>query len=161
MNVSDELKEKAISLGLCTPWQKRWQNEDKHSLCQMYIKGLDFCIDHDYPSCTYMKKHFDGIMQQHGIFVDDVVNTSNLQEVVCNGCCVGMIVYDDFGTGTVYARHQSNVSIKASGHARVFVKVYDHANVNVVCSGNAPATVICHGGNINSTGNVKIVKCND
>ena len=129
MNVSDELKEKAISLGLCTPWQKRWQNEDKHSLCQMYIKGLDFCIDHDYPSCTYMKKHFDGI---------------------CNNT--------EYSLTMLLIRP---ICIKASGHARVFVKVYDHANVNVVCSGNATATVICHGGNINSTGNVKIVKCND
>ena len=49
--LNSELRGHAVSYGLCTQWQGDWQNnKSQQELIGMYIRGIDFCIEHDYPT---------------------------------------------------------------------------------------------------------------
>lgn len=147
-NVSKELKEKAIALGLCEEWTNGWQNEDKDTLCEKYVKGIDFCIMHNYPSTQYMKDNFDGIMQNHGVFVDDKGAVNNLPKAVVNGLSIMDMSYDKFSVGTIYLRHSSALNIVAKDNAKVFIFTYDNCILNVKCSDSAIVYIYNHGGSI-------------
>ena len=147
-NVSKELKEKAIALGLCEEWTNGWQNEDKDTLCEKYVKGIDFCIMHNYPSTQYMKDNFDGIMQNHGVFVDDKGTVNNLAKAVLNGLSIMDMSYDKFSVGTIYLRHNSALNIIAKDNAKVFIFTYDNCILNVKCSDSAIVYIYNHGGSI-------------
>ena len=149
MDISSELKEKAISLGLCTEWTNEWNNEDKDSLCEKYIRGIDFCIEHDYPSIKYMSDNFDGVMQKHGIFVDNCIDEINLRKAVLNGISFGRIVYDKFSVGKIYLRHNSVLDLWVKDSAKVFISIYDNTILNAHCSDFSKLYVYNFGGKVN------------
>ncbi len=158
MDISDELKSKAVTLGLCTEWTEGWGRPDKDELCIKYIKGIDFAIENDYPSLEYMKDNFDGIMQKHGIHVSEELHLQNPSMVIANGNCFGSIYFDSYMVGRMYVRHDSNLSVVASGNAKVFISMYDQSKVNVICSENAKVYVYQHGGYVEYKGNVLVRK---
>lgn len=161
-DISDSLKAEAIKLGLCDQWQAEWGNPTKDDLCEKFIRGLDFCIEHDFPNLRLMKRHFDGVMQNHGIFVDErEICLCNQGTVVANGRTTGQAFYDEFSVGQVYVRHQSAIRIVARGNAVVNVRCYDTPKVEVVCKDSARVTVIRHDqGLLSATGNVKVINRN-
>lgn len=136
--LSNDLKKKAIALGLCSKWQNNWTTEDKDKLCNMYIEGIDFCIINNYPTCEYMKANFDGVMQQNGIFVDDKVAINRKERLVyvLNGSSCGYINFEGFDVCEVYVRHNSNVKINIQGQASVYICAYDNAKVDIEQSSN-------------------------
>lgn len=155
-DISKELKNEAVGLGLCTEWTKEWGNPTKDELVDKYVRGIDFCIEHNYPSCEYMKKHFDGIMQKHGVFVDDEIDLKNIRIVIANGKTSGAIVCDSYSVGTIYARHDSDLTIEASGNAFVTIETYDNCKVSVFQRDKAKVFVYNHGGNIQTSGKVVV-----
>ena len=49
--VTKQLAKAAQANGICTPWLNELKTlENKDALVDMYIRGLDFCLEHDYPS---------------------------------------------------------------------------------------------------------------
>ncbi len=149
--ISDELREMAVQNGLCTQWQNSWGQPSDDELCQMYLRSLDFCIEHDYPSVEYMKEHFGGVMQKHGIYVDDKIKLSNPRKIVCNGKTDGAVSFDGFAVGLIYARHNSNISVDVRGRAIVNIICYDNASVNVWNrSDKARVHILLHGGSCQS-----------
>lgn len=133
--VSLELKKRAISLGLCSEWTNDWRDSSKDSLCDMYVRGIDFCIANSYPTNEFMKDNFDGVMQNHGIFVDNKLSygTTSVKPrtIIANGRCKGYVNYDKNSVGEIYVRHDSCLNIVVGGSSRVFVNVFDHAKVSI------------------------------
>ena len=132
-DLSKDLKNKAIALGLCRQWQREWTTDDKDKLCSMYIEGLDFCVANNYPSVTYMKDNFEGVMQKHGIYVDDRIDiySPKLRTYIINGSSTGNIVLDDFDLCEIYVRHNANINIISKGQSSVYVSVFDNSNVSI------------------------------
>lgn len=155
-DISKELKNKAVKLGLCTEWTNEWGNPTKDELVYKYVRGIDFCIRHNYPSCEYMKKNFDGIMQKHGVFVDEEINLKNARIVIANGKTCGKIVYDSYSVGTLYVRHDSDLTIEVSDNAFVTIETYDNCKVSVSQKGNAKVFVYRYGGDIQTSGKVVV-----
>lgn len=59
--LNTDLRDHAVSYGLCQQWQNDWQdNKNQQELIDMYIRGIDFCIEHDYPTVDYIKNNFTG-----------------------------------------------------------------------------------------------------
>ena len=52
--VSEELKEKAIKLGLCEQWTNEWEKEDKDSLCEKYVKSKEELKNIQHASCEVL-----------------------------------------------------------------------------------------------------------
>lgn len=156
MNVSEELKKKAISVGLCKEWTEEWGSPDKDELCNKYVRGIDFAIEHNFPSVSYMKANFNGIMQKHGIYASEDLSLHNPNMVIANGECRGTVYFDRFSVGRMYVRHGSNLQINVSDNAKVFISLYDDAKIEIDCSGFGKVYVYRHGGSVKCKGDVAV-----
>jgi hypothetical protein len=152
------LRNKARQLGLCDQWYKDWgDNETMQQLLEKYLRGIDFCIKHDYPNLDFARKVFPrDILIANGIFLDSHVDADNLMRSVVIGNSIGVLRYSGNRTGNIYVRHSSEVTIEVKGDSKVFIEAYDHCIVRVVCDKDSKAFVYWHGGSVYSEGNVTI-----
>ena len=129
-NLSETLKQQAVDLGLCRPWTETWGDCDQQELIDKYKKGIDFCIDKQYPSNEFIKANFDrDLLNANLIFVDEYLDFDMMPSgiYILNGECSGSIRFAPWTAATVYVRHKSNVTIIADDFAKVFVRLYDEA----------------------------------
>lgn len=162
-NIINEIAKKAHKLGACQQgYRELLSATSKHDLCHSYIKNLDFCLEHNFPSNEYIRKHFKGIMEEQGVYLDDVIELNNRRICITLGKTNGRIIASEYSVSEIYAKHQSALNIVAKDNAFVMVDVYDDAVVNVYASDRAQVCVNRHGGKItyNATGDavVKIME---
>lgn len=142
-NLSDILKKEAIERGLCAQWTAEWaDNSDQQTLIDKFVRGIDFCIDRNWPSNEFIKANFDcDLLNANLIFVDEYVDMDMAPSgiYVLNGDCTGRIRFAPWTAATVYVRHTSNVNIIASDFAKVFVRLYDSAEAE--CESEESAVV--------------------
>lgn len=150
------LKKRARELGLCDKWYKEWdKNETRQELINKYLKGIDFCIEHDYPKIDFMRQNFPkSQLQKNCIFLDDDVEESNLRNAVFLSTTKAMLNYDGLSVGNVYVRHSAKVEITASGDSRVFVETYENCDVNATANERSKIFIYTHGGHVSINGNV-------
>lgn len=134
--LNTELRQQAVDLGLCSKWQEDWASDkDPQELIDMWKRGIDFGILHDYPSNDFIKANFDSdLLHKNRIYVDEHLDIKNAPNgvYILNGECSGTLWFNSWAAATVYVRHNSNVTIIADDFAKVFVRVYDEANAEVV-----------------------------
>ena len=147
--VTKHLAKAARASGICTPWLNELKTtNDKDALVDMYVRGLDFCLAHDYPSNDFIREHFKGIMEKHGVFLDDAIDLQNQCKCIALGETTGRVVADGYSVVEVWAKHQSSLNIVARNNAFVMVDVYDDAVVNVCATDRAKVCVNRHGGKV-------------
>lgn len=156
MNVSNMLKEEAMKFGLCVGWANEWGSPTKEQLVDMYIKGLDFCILHNYPSNTFIKQHFGEIAILKGVFTDMEVNLLNPPTAILNGECSGTIILTGFVSRDIHVRHNSKVKIIIRDAAKAFIRVYDNAYTIVENESQSRCFVYKKGGTATISGNVLV-----
>lgn len=133
--LSDKLKQKAISLRACEKGLNEWGNLDKYELCEMYIRYIDFCLLNRYPSNKILKKEFAGVREKFNIFVDDTnLFISNPKWSIFNGSCDCVVTFNDFGIGEMYVKDNSRVSLVALDNSIVHVSLIDDAKIDIVSS---------------------------
>lgn len=55
--LSDKMKHEAVTLGLCAQWTAEWQDgTSKDEMVEKFVEGIDFCIQHNWPSVEVMKR---------------------------------------------------------------------------------------------------------
>lgn len=143
-NLSETLKQQAVDLGLCRPWTEAWGDCDQQELIDKYKKGIDFCIDKQYPSNEFIKANFDrALLNANLIFVDEHLDFDMMPSgiYILNGECSGSIRFAPWTAATVYVRHKSNVTIIADDFAKVFVRLYDGAEVEAEAEESAVVRV--------------------
>lgn len=147
--LNTDLRDHAVSYGLCQQWQNDWQdNKNQQELIDMYIRGIDFCIEHGYPTVDYIKNNFDrSLLHENHIFVDERVDGGDNGIYVISGKCSGKLSFDRFTVATVHLRHDSELTIEVGDCANVFVSVYDRAKVHVKQNGVAKVYVYVYNGN--------------
>lgn len=150
--LSRRMKAEAVGLGLCAEWTADWSDgTDRDGLVRKFVRGIDFCIEHDWPSVDVMKRDFGDVIHRHGVYADENVEASDAPMVVLNGECVGDISYGGTTAGEVYVRHRSEATVRVGGAARAFVSVYDDGEVSVECEDGAKCFVYLHGGRVKKT----------
>lgn len=134
-NLSDILKKEAIERDLCAQWTAEWaDNSDQQTLIDKYKKGIDFCLDRDWPSNDFIKANFErDLLNANLIFVDEYVDMDMAPSgiYILNGGCSGRIRLAPWAAATFYLRHNSKITIVADDFAKVFVRLYDEADVEV------------------------------
>lgn len=159
--LSDRLKKEAIGLGLCGKWTSEWTDDTtRDELVDKFVNGIDFCVQHDWPSTEVMKKSFGDVIHKHGVYVDENVNKEDPDTLVLNGRCDGRITCGMFSIGNIYVRHKSHARVRVKDFAYVHISVYDDADVEVYCERGAKCFVYQYGGKVTATGSVTIRKRN-
>ncbi len=152
MKLNKKLAYAAQKKGICEDWfNDLLQTEDKARLIQMYLSGIDFCLSKEYPSLDFIRENFVGVMEGYGVFLDETIKTENYRHVVALGRCEGLAEYTGFEVGQVFAKHESKLTVKASGNAFVMVDVFDSTTVEIIASDNAKICVNHYGGNLTTT----------
>lgn len=146
--LNSELRQGAISLGLCQQWQSQWDGScSQWELIEKYKRGMDFCIKHDYPDKDYIKRNFDKeILNANLIFVDEHLDFGDKRlrsgTYVLLGECTGTLKFDHWATATIFVRHKSNVKVESTRFAAVFVRTYEQAEVTVETDGRGKVKVL-------------------
>jgi hypothetical protein len=151
MKLNKELALEAKKHNICEDWfNDLLHTEGKERLIEMYLDGIDFCLSNEYPSLSFIKQNFVGVMEKYGIFLDGNINSLNFRHVVALGSCEGIAEYTGFEVGQVFVKHESKLTIKASGNAFVMVDMFDQSEVEIVASENAKVCVNHYGGELST-----------
>ena len=152
------LRDEARDYGLCDQWYDGWELDcTREELICKYLRGIDFCILHDYPSLDFIRENFP-LYQLHanGIYLDDSM------DVDCSGMLVSLgssnlrITISGYVSCPLYLRHDSVVDVKVSGGARVFIECYDRVRLSIDCGIDSKVFVYRYGGSVSFVGNVLI-----
>jgi len=145
MNIK-ELAKEAQTKGICTPGMKKiLQSNDKEALLNYYIEGLDFCLEHDFPSNDYLKTEGSDLLAIKGIYIDEDIATVNDRRLVLLGKCKGHVVANEYSVMDVFVKHESTVQLYANDHSFVRIDCFDTVNVQIYASGNAKIVVNVYG----------------
>ena len=130
-NLSDICKTEAISLGLCSQWAEEWEdNSTKDVLIDKYLRGIDFCLKHNFPSVDFIKEKFGEAASNRGIFCDQSIVRRNDKMLVLLGNCTCSLVMDG-RIGEVYIRHGSELTLTAQNGAKVWINALDFSKVKI------------------------------
>ena len=76
MDLGRTLAKDAAKKGICKPWHDELKNfgNDIDKMLEMYLKGIDFCLESDFPDKDFIAKQFKGKMETSGVFLDDAID---------------------------------------------------------------------------------------
>ena len=148
--LNNQLREKAISLGLCANWQGMWtENWDNDKLADMMYKGIDFCIKNRYPSKEFFLENFDlGFLRRRCIFVNDKRSTNNPAQSLILGRSDIKVRYNGYGSGVIFALDNTSVTITAKNRSFVIVHAFDNAVIKAEKFDVAKIVVLKHSPNV-------------
>lgn len=149
MNLSKQLARQAKAKGICAPWHAELLTlQDKEAMVKMYLKGIDFCLANDYPKNDFIRKHFKGVMEKQGVFLDDNVKVENMPKCVCLGATQANVEVQGFQVCEIFAKHDSILDVNAKDNAFVVIDIFDNAVVKIHASDRAKVCVNHYGGTI-------------
>lgn len=127
-----QLLQDAQRNGICDAWYQQMRDEkDSRQLLDMYLRGIDFCLLHEYPGMDILKR-YQAEAQAAGIFVDcDGMRRRNPRKTVCLGATAGLVTFDDNHVGSLYIKHDSTITLTARDNAFVMVDLFDKASLVV------------------------------
>ncbi len=115
-------------------------------LAKLYIKNIDYCINTNKPSLSFMRQHIKGRCEPYGVMVDSVVDCRDMPNLVLNGESYGIASYGGYSVSRIYARHKSDLFVMVSECAILTVEAYDDATVDIRTIGvNARVIVYLYG----------------
>ena len=59
---------------------------DKEEMLQCYWDRIDFCLAKNFPTKEYLKEHFDGMLHERGIYIDERVEIAGGNAVLLGAC---------------------------------------------------------------------------
>lgn len=116
---------------LCDEWYGEWKdNCGVDILLNKYVRGIDFCIENDYPSLDFIRRNFKKEdLHRHHIYLDENVSMSvENGTYIFLGECTGTIMTGGYNVISCYIRHDSKITISASFLAKAFVSLYENGS---------------------------------
>jgi len=139
------LREEGRFLGMCDEFYNDKWNFSQEQLVQRMFKGIDFCLQHHWPSNEFIKKNFGrDFLRSHGVFVDDEYSVCNVQESLVLGGSNIRYRYSGRYYGNIRVRDLSKAHITARGDGLILIHLFERSCVNVKISERAKVSVIKH-----------------
>lgn len=131
MDKIELLKQDGIAIGMCQKFCDMWTNPTTDDLFRMYYMGMDFCIEHDWPSVEKLKELYDtSTLKKHGVIVSDGDVVGMHKMAILDNAEVHIHV-PAYGMCDIYVRHNSKVHLHLDYSSFCYVSVYDNAKVVV------------------------------
>ena len=133
MDLGRTLAKDAAKKGICKPWHDELRNfgNDIDKILEMYLKGIDFCLESDFPDKDFIAKHFKGKMETSGVFLDDAIDIWDAKKVVALGTTSGNVHTTRYGVSEVFVTHDADLDILPKENSFVVVDVWGNATVRV------------------------------
>lgn len=147
MELVEALKKDGVDKGLCRLWRGKLKpGMSVEEMISLYIKGIDFCIQEDFPTLNFIRENFKGKCEQHGVFIDDnITDCRNVQDIVLNGNCRAMLEYDGYSVSRLFARHSTKAAINVSDHAILTIDAFNNSDLTIATSGSPVVYVNLYG----------------
>ena len=155
--LSIKLRTDARRLGLCDEWFGNWKDEtNKQQLIQLYLRGLDFCIERRWPAKKFILHHFSQeLLRKNGILVDDIRSypvrdhVTRRLEYLRNYVLIGKsstVIRYSFRPHVcnVWAMDDSKVRVFVKYGAFILIHLFDNATADVNTDLVSKVTVIRH-----------------
>ena len=142
-NLSDELKNKAILLGLCEEWQREWGSPSFDQLVDKYLRGIHWCMERSFPNLELTEG-----LESRNIFSRGDHFVIHDHKVVVRGSSDVSVFYDMMDAGDVYVGNDSHVSVCAYDDSVVTVHAYQNAKVTVRANQKAKVYIYLYGGSV-------------
>ena len=144
--LNKELKNQAIALGLCQPWQDSWKKDWSNvKMVEKMYKGMDFCLKHHWPSNDFITRHFDlGFLRQYNVFVNDKYSVCNPKQSLVLGSSEITFRYNAWYNGSIHIRDNSSVKIYARNKSFVIIHLYEKAYIEAEQTDKATIVIIKH-----------------
>lgn len=167
MELNKYILEKAKLAGICKPWAEQIATATSvDELMEMYVKGIDFCLEKDFPSSPDLVRLAGDKLHEYGIYVDQTgLALKNSKFAVLLGTCGADLHYDHFSVGQVFVKHNSCANVKTSDNSFLVIDCFDTARLTVTAYGNSKVLINVYGQakvttNKVSNGIIKIVHKN-
>ena len=127
----NDIIEKAKALNICNEWhEKMLKHQDMKYFCEMYFKGDDWAMEHDFPTLPLLQK-YKGQTEENGLYLDYKGTIKNKSHLAFFGTSEIVLEYDNFAVGLVNIRHDSKAKIIAKDHAIITINVLDNAQIEI------------------------------
>lgn len=151
MNLQELILQDGIKHGMCEKFQKLLSARELSSdeLCALYIRGLDFCIENNWPGVDIISQFDPNELNRNGIYYDVEGRIDAKLFTVINGDSDVTVVVGQNEVTSLYVRNNSKVKIIAEQDSYCYVTCLDNCEVSIVSK--APtARINCslYGGNI-------------
>lgn len=138
----DTLKQKAIKVGLCKPYQSEWK--DDTNLVERYIKGVSWCLKNKAFSLADMLP-FDEEMVDNNVFNDKEVDHLLTDNTYIYNNSRGLIEINDWNVSRVYISLNSVIKIAAKSRSILYLDLFDNSNIQIEIEDNAQVYVSQYG----------------
>ena len=156
------LRKKAVDSGLCEKWQQDWQQDwSKGVMLEKYLDGIDFCLSHNYPDKSFIKKNFTkDELRNAAILVDDAWSLANPRQSVLLGSSTSTMRYNGISVCRIHICDNSKAKVIAKNRSFVIVHLVGNAAVNAETDETGRIAVIRHDESTSAetTGNVSVRK---
>lgn len=141
MELREQLVSNAAFAGGCTDGISQLSDSlSKQDMLQVFWDRIDFCLAKNFPDKEFLKENFAGELDGKGIYIDRDVELPEGNAVLL-GDSHATLQADGYKVCRLYAKHNTNLVINASGNAFVMVDALDNARVTVNCDGDARVVV--------------------
>lgn len=125
--INEQLKSEAVSLGLCEKWQNDWvSSKTIAQLIEMYKRGIDFCIEREWPSCDWITANASPVeLHAQNLYISEnnlEVNLDSCVSVVRESS--GRISISRNAVVTLYCHKCQNLTIEVEKGGRLFLHLY-------------------------------------
>ncbi|MBB6126966.1 hypothetical protein [Mucilaginibacter lappiensis] len=144
--LSSYILQKAREADICEPWAEQIAETDNvDSLLAMYVQGIDFCLEKNFPSNEDLVILGGHKLKAYGIYVDAVIDCPVQDFIVLLGDCSGKIYKSGFSASQIFVKHRSASTIHVSENAFVMIDCFDDTTVDLVASGNGKVAINVYG----------------
>lgn len=155
------LAAEAQAKGICSEWYSFiLRATSKERLLTLFVKGLDFVFDNDFPSAE-LREEFKGLHEHYGVFIDEPFSVADMRRIVAFGTSEGEARFSGFCAAQVWARDDTKLVVEVEDNAFVCIDITSRAKVEITASGTAKVTVFQHGGECinraSGNANIKVI----
>lgn len=156
--LNSELRQMAVSHGLCSQWQKDWKEDwSLDHMADQFFRGIDFYLSERFLSKDFIVDNFGKpFLREKCILVDDNYSLCNPGRSILIGCSTSTIRFGGRKVATVYLTDSSSCKIKAHDNCHVIIHLLDESKVNVEQSGNARVVALRHSENCSVVSHGKV-----
>lgn len=153
--MTNEIYRAAKRAGACRSSLKVIKRADISVMVKEYFRNSGWSFENDFPKIDMLRKYFKD-SQKDGFFVDYQGKIDPILDVAIFGDSNASLKYSGFEVAQVFVRHNSKLTLEATGHALVNVYLEDNGLVGVYVDQSARVTVNQFGGRVEGRGNYTV-----
>lgn len=137
IRLNEILYKDAKTLCACDKVMSAWNHPyTTGELISLFRNNQEFCIEKDFPSVAFITSNFSSKeLKDNNVYINEDGFVLDGVSGICvvGGSSSGAVISRQFGTATLYIRHNANIEVTADDFSKLFINVYDNANVAISC----------------------------